>query len=374
MAIGDGGPPQMPDLREVKRLLSSNLTWVGLAFLTVMILVFSTIRVGRVTGEQVGILLDRITGDIKVIEQSGVRIYNGILSQFHVLDKTLQTLEMTEAEGRGDRAGKDDLKIKTVDGSDVYVDLKVQYRIIPAMADVVITTAGPDSAFKKKWARDYIRTTCRNFLGELTTEEFYDSSKREPKIVRAQAQANETLNKFGINIDSIVIPQRPHFYKDYEDMIKKKKLADQAVLEERSMALAAKQKQETMIVEETNRKNVAVEQFEGEMKQIIIASEANAEKLNKQADAYYDKVTIGAEAMLYKLTKEADAILTRKKAEAKGIEELKKALEGEGGRNMVKLEYAKKLKDVKIMGKPFTIQSNIARFEHLKAAASTGRD
>lgn len=374
MAIGDGGQPQMPDLRELKRLLSSNLTWVGLAFLAVVILVFSTIRVGRVTGEQVGILLDRMTGDIKVIEQSGVRIYNGILSKFHVLDKTLQTLEMTEAEGRGDRAGKDDLKIKTVDGSDVYVDLKVQYRIIPAMADVVITTAGTGDAFKRKWARDYIRTTCRNFLGELTTEEFYDSVKREPKIVRAQAQANATLNKFGINIDSIVIPQRPHFYKDYEDMIKKKKLADQAVLEERSMALAAKQKQVTMIVVETNKKNVAVEGFEGQMQQIIIASMANAEKVTKQADAYYDKVTIGAEATLYKLTKEADAILAKKKAEAKGIEELKKALEGEGGRNMVKYEYAKRLKDVKIMGKPFTIQSSVMRFEHLKAAASTGRD
>ena len=372
--IGGGGQPHMPDLREVQRLFESKLTWPGLAFLVVAILIFSTIRIGRVTGEQVGILLDRITGDIKVIEQSGVRIYNGIMSKFYVLDKTLQTLEMTETEGQGDRAGKDDLKIKTVDGSDVYVDLKVQYRVIPAMADVVITTSGTGDAFKKKWARDYIRTTCRNFLGELTTEEFYDSSKREPKIVLAQAQANATMNKYGINIDSIVIPQRPHFYKEYEDMIKKKKLADQAVLEEQSMALAAKQKQKTLIVEETNKKNVAVEQFEGEMEQIIIASMANSEKVTKQADAYYDRVTIGAEATLYKLTKEADGILAKKKAEAKGIEELKKALEGEGGRNMVKYEYAKKLKHVNITGKPFTIQSHTERFEHLKAPAGTGRD
>jgi hypothetical protein len=53
---------------------------------------------------------------------------------------------------------------------------------------------------------------------------------------------------------------------------------------------------------------------------------------------------------------------------------LKKALEGDGGRNMVKLEYARKLKDVTFTGKPFSIESTIERFEHLKAAASTGRE
>jgi hypothetical protein len=53
---------------------------------------------------------------------------------------------------------------------------------------------------------------------------------------------------------------------------------------------------------------------------------------------------------------------------------LKKALEGEGGPNMVKLEYARKLKDVTLIGKPFTIQGSIERFEHLKGAASTGRE
>jgi hypothetical protein len=42
---------------------------------------------------------------------------------------------------------------------------------------------------------------------------------------------------------------------------------------------------------------------------------------------------------------------------------------------MVKMEYARKLKDIIITGKPFTIQGTIERFEHLKeGAASTGRE
>ncbi|MDP6380110.1 MAG: SPFH domain-containing protein [Phycisphaerae bacterium] len=363
-----------PELEAVRRVLKSNSIWLGLALLLILIVLLSVLRIGRVSGEQVGILLDRITGKTTVINQSGVRIYNGMLSKFYVLDKTLQTLEMTEEVGRGDRRGKDDLKIKTVDGSDVYVDLKVQYRIDPDMAEVIIASSGPDENYKMKWARDYVRSICRNRLGELSTEQFYDSSKRAARIVLARNEANEELQPFGIIIDSITIPRRPHFYREYEEMIKKKKLADQGVLQEQSMALAAKQKQLTLIVQETNKKNVAVEEFEGEMRQLIIAAEAEAEKTKRRGDAYYDRVSIGAAATLYRLTKEAAGVLVLKSKEAEGIKVLRKALEGEGGRNMVKLEYARKLKGVKITGKPFTIQNTIDRFEHLKAPATTGRE
>lgn len=375
----NGRPPPVPDrspspgvnLQALHRLLGSGLIWAGAAFLLVMVLLFSTIRIGRVSGEQIGILLDRLSGELTVIDQSGVKIYNGLLSDFYVLDRTLQTMHMTEDPTRGEKRGRDDLKVKTVDGSDVYVDLKVQYKIDPNMAVEVVRTSGPGDAYKEKWARDYIRSICRNYLGELTTEQFYDASQRDAKIVLAQNELNARLKPFGIIVDSVVIPQRPHFYKEYEEMIKKKKLADQAVLEEQSKALAAKQKQQTLLVQENNKKNVAVERFRGEMQQRIIQTKADAEKAMKAADAYYEKVTIQAEANLYAMEKKAEAILAEKKAEADGIMALKRALEGEGGRNMVKLEYARKLKQVGITGRPFSVDGRVERFEHLREGATT---
>ena len=70
------------------------------------------------------------------------------------------------------------------------------------------------------------------------------------------------------------------------------------------------------------------------------------------------------------MQKKAEATLAQKMAQAQGIEALKKALEGEGGRNMVKMEYAKKLKDLTITGQPYTVQSRTERFEHTAPAAS----
>jgi len=271
---------------------------------------------------------------------------------------------MTERIGRGDRSSKkDDLKVKTVDGSDVYVDLQVDYEIIAAKADTVVRTSGPGNAFMVKWVRDYVRSISRNSLGELTTEEFYDSSKRNSKVNKAKNEVNDKIREFGLRITDIRIPQRPHFYKAYEDMIKKKKLADQEELQEISQANAARQKQQTQIQIAQNNKQVELARAKGEKEQQIIQAKADGERRKAEATAYLNKIKVGADATLYKMQKAATAILPKRGAEAEGIEELKKALEGEGGRNMVKMEYAKRLRNVRISAIPITKEGHVGRFE-----------
>ena len=122
----------------IEKVLGGSLIWVAMAFLCIMVFLFNMIRVEKVSGEEVGFLLSKITGKVEVIESSGSQIFNGLTKEFYVLDKTLQTMEMTAKVGKGDRKTRDDLKIKTIDGSDVYVDLKVQYRIIPELAYEVL--------------------------------------------------------------------------------------------------------------------------------------------------------------------------------------------------------------------------------------------
>jgi SPFH domain / Band 7 family len=356
-------PANQLDLASLlKRTFRGSVGWILVAFVLILLLVLTSFRLGRVSGEQVGVLLNKRTGKMTVLN-TGVTVYNGITNSFYVMDKTLQTLDMTASEPDSPNC---ELKIKTVDGSDVYVPLTVQFKIEPGQVIDVINTSGPGDEYKYKWARDYVRSICRNHLGELSTEEFYDSGKRQGKIAAAKKVINDKLTRrFGITIDSI-IPQKPRFYKEYEEMIKKKKLADQAVLAEKSKANAAKQRQHTEVVQTTNKKNVAVEQFEGKMKEKVIASKAQGEKIRKAAEAYFDRITIGAEARFYESRKKATAILTAKKAEAEGIEAMKKALEGEGGVNMVKLEYAKKLKNIKFSGRPYAIDPGVRKFEHMR--------
>lgn len=361
-------PPAPPDFTKIKRFLGSSGIWVLVAVVLVGVLVVNFVRVGRVSGEQVGVLLNKLNGRTAVVTQSGVKLYNGLIQRFYTLDKTLQTLTMTEMRDEGDRMGKDDLKIKTIDGSDVYVDLKVQYRIIPEQADLVLRTSGPGRAYMEKWARDYVRSIVRNYLGELKTEEFYNAELRKRKLDAARMEINKRLNeKFGIEIDHVGIPQKPHFYEEYEEMIRKKKLADQEVLQEGSKARAARERQETRKVEENNRKRVALVEFSGKMEERLIDAKAEAERTRKQADAYYEKTTIGANARFYQQEQEAKAILERRTKEAEALQKLAEALQGKGGLNMVKLEYARRLKELTITGQPFTREEHTRRFEHTGA-------
>ncbi len=353
-----GGYDQESGGNALRKAVNGVFIWALAALVVILLFGFTTFKIYRVSGEQVGILLNRRTGEMKEIT-AGSGFYNGLTNSFYVLDKTLQTLKMTDPD-----QGKlnSELKIKTIDGSDVYVPLTVQFKIEPTKAIDVINTSGPENEYKDKWARDYVRSICRNHLGELSTEEFYDSVERQKKIIAAKKDINAKLAQFGISIDSIV-PQKPRFYHEYEEMIKKKKLADQAVLEEQSKANAAKQRQHTEVVQTTNKKNVAIEQFEGKMKQKVIAAKAQGDKARKDAEAYYDRITIGSQAQLYENQKKAEAILAQKRAEAKGIEAMKEALEGEGGINMVKLEYAKKLKNITFSGRPYAVDSEVRKFE-----------
>ena len=132
------------------------LILILLALIGLTILLLRTARVQRVSGTEVGIKVNNVTGDITVIAESGTNIYNGLLNSFHLLDMTVQRLEMVSESGRGQRSGRDDLRIKTVDGSDVFLDLTINYQLRRDMVEKIVTTSGLEDAYKYKIGRAHV--------------------------------------------------------------------------------------------------------------------------------------------------------------------------------------------------------------------------
>ena len=316
--------------------------------------------IAKLKENEVGVLLNNITGKMEVITDVGTQIFIPFIYSFYTLDKREQTLEMTANPATGSRFAKDDIKIKTIDGSDVYVDMTVQYKIIPAMAEVVLMDSGPGDAYKYKWIRDYTRSIARLEFGELTTEEFYNATKRTQKAIEVKKTLNEMLQPHGIEVTNI-IPQNFRFYAEYEKKIKEKKAADQEVDKQKSKAQAAKENQKRKLIDIQREITIALTKFEGEQKQRIIKVKGEAKKAKLNADAYYYQKTVGADAEYYRLKQKAEAILAEKKASAEGIKSLAKALEGKGGKYIILREYVKHLKDMDISVKPYTINSLIRK-------------
>jgi len=329
--------------------------------LTIFLMV--NFRVQRVSGTEVGIKVNNVTGDITVIAESGTNIYNGLLNSFHLLDMTVQRLEMVADPNRGERSNRDDLRIKTVDGSDVFLDLTINYQLRRDMVEETVTTSGLGDAYKYKWVRDYSRSVCRAVFGEMTTEEFYDASVRNDKAQEAMIELNLLLKPYGIEVSS-VIAEKFSFHAEYEERIRAKKLADQEVEEQISKANAARQNQIFRVVEATKKKEVFLATYSGDMQKLIVEATANAQRDVLDAEAYVIDTQLGADATFYQRDKNSQGILVKAKAEGEALTALANAYQGIGGMNLVRRAYASKVGDMKITGQPFTIESKTERLSY----------
>lgn len=361
--------PQHPAFDVLKGLKGSLvLLLVALIFLIVFVLV--SFRVQRVSGTEVGIKVNNVTGDITVIADSGTNIYNGLLNSFHLLDMTVQRLEMVADPNRGERSNRDDLRIKTVDGSDVFLDLTINYQLRRDMVEEVVTTSGLGDAYKYKWVRDYSRSVCRAVFGEMTTEEFYDASVRNQKAQTAMEELNKLLKPYGIEVSSI-IAEKFSFHAEYEERIRAKKLADQEVEEQISKANAARQNQIFREVEATKKKEVILASYSGEMEKLMVEATAHAERDIREAEAYVIDTQLGADATFYQRDKNAQAILVKAMAEGEALTAMANAYAGIGGVNLIRRAYANKISAMQITGQPFTIESKTERLSYKEEAAVT---
>ena len=322
-----------------------------------IMLVVLTIVGGRrlswreIKGDEVAVIINNITGKITTIDHAGAIVYYPFIQNLYILDKSEQSTPMTSANISAEYPQGNPVILKTRDGGDVSLDLIIQYRLISNMADNVVQNTGIGNTYKEKWIRDYAKTICRYEFGELEIGEFPEAEKRRQKTQEASEELDRLLNQHGIMMTSLnFIDYR--YYREYAEKIQERRIADKEVQEQRSRGKAAKENQERVVTEETKKLDVAISRFRGQLYNMEIDAKAEAAKVKQEGIAYLLKAKFDADAEYERLKKEAEAILAVREAEAAGILALRDALEGEGGRNLVKLEYAKRLREAKIIGTP----------------------
>ena len=326
----------------------------------------------EIAADEVAVIVNNLTGRVKLINRAGAVLYYPFIQDIYILDKREQVLKMTAAEIDEKHPQGIPLIVKSIDGGDVVLDLQIQYMLNADFAMHIVQNTGVGDIYKTKWLYDYARTICYYCYGELTLGEFPVASLRDQKAQKAKNEINKMLESHGFYITSINLSDY-RYYREYAEKIQERRLADKEVEEQKMRGSAARENQKKVIVEETKKLEVEVARFRGECDKRIMDARGSAEAKKQDAEAYLIRARYEADAEYERLAKEATAILAVLKTEAEGIRLLRNALEGEGGRNLVRLEYAKRLKQAIIRSTPIVRQGvetpqSIQRFKYIEDA------
>jgi len=265
----------------------------------------------------------------------------GPVDSWVLFDSTVQSLEMTRDPSRGSMKGRDDIQVQSADGYAVSVDVTVKYRITFGGAYKLYQDTGSGVKYKTI-VRNEAQRACMGLFGQMKTEGFYNPQERRQKAVEVKKLLVESLENNFIEVIDVLI-RNVQFGPEYENKIRRKKLADQEVELNKSMAKAATTQGKTQVIEAETQKLVN-----------IIRKEKEAELIRMQAETDRDIAKIKAEYKKYETEKQADADLIAaqkgaeghilvKTSEAEGERLRNQAMQGVGGSTIVALEAARNL-------------------------------
>jgi regulator of protease activity HflC (stomatin/prohibitin superfamily) len=292
---------------------------IAIAILAALIVLYE-LCVVYVEPDEFGIKVVRLgphRGVQKEVYGPGMYLVIPGMHEMHRLPKGVQVLELTNTPATAALSARREkaAHIQTSDGFFVNVDVSILYRI--ADPYLVFTMIGPGNLFEDNGVIPKAEPILKATLGELTTEEFYNSPLRVKRTNAASEILNRELNPKGIKVE-LVLVRYFKYSNEIQKNIEEKKLKDQLVFKNQAEARAATE--------------------EAIIKKIVQEGEATVAVKIEEGQAYVTKKR--AEKDLYVRKKKAEADLLVKVAEAERVKLKNEAMEGEGAERMVGLKMA----------------------------------
>lgn len=249
--------------------------------------------------------------------------------EMFLFPKDLQVLDLTgtREEAAREATVSKPAHIQTSDGFYVDVDASILYKIVNPY--LVFTHLGSGRSFETIGLMPKAEPVLKQTLGELTTEEFYNSPLRSTKTELAKELLTRELADYGLQIDQVLV-RYFRYTEEIQKNIEEKKLKDQLVFKNQAEARAA-----------TEGAN---------LKKIIQQGQATVDIKLQEGRAYV--TTKNAERDLYVRKKRAEADLLMKLADAKKTQLRNEALQGAGSDRMVGLKMAEVYKGLEILVLP----------------------
>ena len=163
-----------------------------------------------------------------------------IFNEWDTFDTRLQVVEMK---------GPGQLVFKTRDGNDLFVDMTFSYRIDPLKAPFILQNVAKSGLeLREKVFKTVARSRTRDFLGELSTDEFTRTEDRNKAVDLAKIGLQTIFTNYGIVLERVMVMDY-RFDPDYLKVITEKKIAEAKTLEVRAQLEAQREANKRMVSE-----------------------------------------------------------------------------------------------------------------------------
>lgn len=354
---------EVPDFKDMGPRARFAAIVAGLLAVMVLLLVFTgNLGIARVEANQVAVRVNYLSGTEEVITQPGYQFYLPFVTEVYKLDRQTQEFVM-EGESYVGVGMAPELTVRAKDGSNFsFKDMDIQYEIIPSSADVVLRDSGPGENFKKEWIKAYARSILRDEFGKYSAVEVADPTTYKSAPGAARDAMNEILRDHGIQVVQIITPN-PRFDPKYEDLIEKRKEADQKVLELKAEYQQLIQQKSQRLAAVAKEKDVEMEELQGNLVRDLREAEREAIRLKRSADAYATTREAEGQAQEAAKTAEAGGLVAKYTKEAEGIQSRAEALE-QRGEVVVREALVEKLRRVSFTFVPYSRDPAPERLEH----------
>ena len=115
----------------------------------------------------------------------------GPIDNWELYDSTVHTLEMTKDPNRGSSRGQDDVKVQSIDGNALSLDVTVKYRIMPDQAHLLLKDTGRGTKYMTV-VRNEAESACMRHFGQMKTEDFYNPAMKR----KASDQIDQAVDHY----------------------------------------------------------------------------------------------------------------------------------------------------------------------------------
>jgi hypothetical protein len=286
---------------------------------------------------EVGVKFNKLTRSLEIMEPGANYFFMPVVNDWKKYDVSLRNLAMTASVNSGDRQGKDDLRFKTRDGSDIDADVTIRWRIDPTQVKEIWMHVAPSTdEVQDRLVRPQARAYVRDVLNRLNSEDFYNPTLRFAAASDATKVLGDRLRSHGVIVEQVLVGDFS-FKPEYQRLINARKEAEKT---------AEKLEAEILATREANQANL--QSKVAELTDTLTRAEGGFEQAKRNADAYLVQRQQGAQA-----------IFAEKTAQAEGIRKERNALNSSAGDAYVNLQLIDALQKKEIRQIPKLPNGNI---------------